>query len=309
MSMDDARSLLGKLGFSLTWTFGQFGMAAMQPLHYHVQALSDGGASSKKWELFRPRGNGLRPGARRALRYLKDVMAHLPPKEFDMGVDPRPTVLIWSDAMWEAGEGKGGFVVYFPPEGSRPAKVYYTEHVPGPEIISAFVHKETHIGQLELLYAVAPYTSLSAKLAGRRTIHFIDNTSAIAGLVKGYSSAPDSGLIVNAFHAYNLGLGAEAFFEYVRSEANVADAPSRGMIDEMVEALRDGGIQAEIKYVACKLPQVEQWACSADGWIAKALAERARKSRKGKMPTRGEKRPTYGRTLEDEPLRRKVRKE
>jgi len=139
----------------------------------------------------------------------------------------------------------------------------------------------------------------------RRTIHFIDNTSAIAGLVKGYSSAPDSGLIVNAFHAYNLGLGAEPFFEYVRSEANVADAPSRGMIDEMVEALRDGGIQTEIKYVACKLPQVEQWTCSADGWIAKAQAERARRSSKEKK----RKRPTYGQFLEDEPLRRKVRKE
>ena len=31
-----------------------------------------------------------------------------------------------------------------------------------------------------------------------------------------------------AFHAFNLGLRATAWFEYVRSEANIADMPSRG---------------------------------------------------------------------------------
>ena len=69
-------------------------------------------------------------------------------------------------------------------------------------------------------------------------MHFIDNTSAIAGLVSGYSAAVDSGKIVNAFHAYNVGLQSEPYFEYVRSEANVADLPSRGRIEEMIEALR-----------------------------------------------------------------------
>ena len=66
--------------------------------------------------------------------------------------------------------------------------------------------KKQYIGQLELLYAVAVFTSLPRVLAGRRVIHFIDNTSAIAGLVKGYSRAIDSGRIVNAFHALNLSL-------------------------------------------------------------------------------------------------------
>ena len=33
---------------------------------------------------------------------------------------------------------------------------------------------------------------------GRRAIHFIDNTSALSGLIKGYSSVVDSGKIVTA---------------------------------------------------------------------------------------------------------------
>ena len=58
-------------------------------------------------------------------------------------------------------------------------------------------------------------------------IHFIDNTSACAALVKGYTRPLDSGLIVNAFHALNVGLRADVFIEYVRSATNVADLPSR----------------------------------------------------------------------------------
>ena len=72
------------------------------------------------------------------------------------------------------------------------------------------------------------YTSLPLVLAGRQVIHFIDNTSAIAGLVKGYSRAIHSGRTVNAFHALNAGLRADTFVEYVRTKANIADLPSRG---------------------------------------------------------------------------------
>ena len=59
---------------------------------------------------------------------------------------------------------------------------------------------------------------------------FIDNTSACAGLVKGYAS---SGLLVNAFHAFNVSLRADVFFEYVRSKANIGDLPSRLAMDEL----------------------------------------------------------------------------
>ena len=38
---------------------------------------------------------------------------------------------------------------------------------------------------------------------------------------------PDSALIVQAIHATLAGLGADVWFEYVRTDANVADRPSR----------------------------------------------------------------------------------
>ena len=91
-----------------------------------------------------------------------------------------------------------------------------------------FVERGQQIGQVELYGALLPYLTLPAdRLRGRRVMHWIDNSSACAALVKGYSSAVDSGRIVHALHATLAGLGVRAWFEYVRTDANVSDKPSR----------------------------------------------------------------------------------
>ena len=58
-------------------------------------------------------------------------------------------------------------------------------------------------------------------------IHFIDNTAAASGMAKGYSSVPDSARIIHAFHALNVNLQTNVHFEWVKSEANIADMPTR----------------------------------------------------------------------------------
>ena len=74
---------------------------------------------------------------------------------------------------------------------------------------------------------MAPYLSLPHQLAGADIIHFIDNTSALAALTKGYSGVPDSARLVHTFHAWAAGSGANVWFEYVPSAPNSADEPSR----------------------------------------------------------------------------------
>ena len=68
-------------------------------------------------------------------------------------------------------------------------------------------------------------------------VHYIDNTSALYGLVKGYSPRPDSLRIIRAFHVANVALGANVWFNYVATKANVADLPSRGAVSEMARIL------------------------------------------------------------------------
>ena len=163
-------------------------------------------------------------------------------------------MLVLSDARWEEEPAAGsapydepgavGFLVAAPrpsapPDGpaSEPGAglAFLAEHydlyhgsAEVPErLMAGFVRRKQQIGQLEILAALVPYLSMPATLAGRDVVHWIDNTSAKAALVHGYSGAPDSSRLVHALHAYNLGLRARPWFEYVRSQANPADEPSR----------------------------------------------------------------------------------
>jgi hypothetical protein len=77
---------------------------------------------------------------------------------------------VWSDAMWERSAHKpaaGGFVVYVPPRlvpGRRepvPARVIVSSHVTPDEVVRRLVPgKKTYIGQLEIMYAGAAFSTL-----------------------------------------------------------------------------------------------------------------------------------------------------
>ena len=90
-------------------------------------------------------------------------------------------------------------------------------------------------------------------------IHWIDNTSALAGLIRGYAGSIDSARIVHAFHALNVGLRTDVWFEYVASKANIADLPSRMEFD-LLRRLRAQERQ-------CVLPSTEDWLQPAQMWI------------------------------------------
>lgn len=257
-----AASLAGKLGFTLTWTFGRYGRAALQPIMVRAQADDHSHRT-------------ISPGLRRALKFFKGSIGALPRREISTDTAPRPPVLVWSDAMYERKAdvpARGGFVVVVPAEGAVPAVTYISSHDTPRDVIDKFVPgKKQYIGQLELLYAVAPYTSLPNVFKGRQVIHFIDNTSACAALIKGYSRAIDSGLIVNAFHAFNVGMRADVFFEYVRSKANPADLPSRDAPEELGSLLVNVGAAHNVVDVKCRLPTIDSWEAPTSDVIDTAL--------------------------------------
>ena len=135
-----------------------------------------------------------------------------------------------------------GFVVAVPRDGAPPGGVPITAEefaatyrclhgsaaLPPSYILRFLLRRKQQIGQVELIAAFAPYAAIDASVwRGRRVIHWIDNSAAVAALAKGYASAIDSALIVQATHAMLAGLEADVWFEYVRTDANVADEPSR----------------------------------------------------------------------------------
>ena len=85
----------------------------------------------------------------------------------------------------------------------------------------------TYIAELELLAAIAVYTTYPAVFAGRKVNHFIDNTVALSALVHGYASKPDLAKGVNVFYLQMVALRASVYLDWVPSKANIADLPSR----------------------------------------------------------------------------------
>ena len=226
LSSGAAASLRGKLYFAATTAYGRVGRAALQPILQRQERGSE--------------RNSLTPAMVRSLSFFITLLNHMPDREITLGSQGSPPVLVWSDASWESGVGRLGFVVYDPASDT----FYESDSMIPQYILDFFIKKKQKIGQCEILAATAVYSSLPEILRGRRVIHFIDNTSAISCLLHGYSGKPDSALLVNAFHLYNAGLKADIHFEYVESKANVADLPSRGMF-EYLRCQRPGGLAAQ----------------------------------------------------------------
>ena len=221
----------------------------------------------------------MRDSGRFLSRFIRDVLRALPRREIFLDRPSRPPVMIWSDAMYETSSPQpaaGGFVAIFPEEGhDQPEEVFFSSDVTSSEVMRSFLDRKQYIGQLEILYAVSPYWTLGSRLAGRQVIHFIDNTSACAALVKGYSACMDSGLLVNAFHAFNVGLRADVFFEYVRSKANIGDLPSRLAMDELWQTFVTLGVAARARELPMVMPKFGDWYAPASRLVAAGAAAAA----------------------------------
>ena len=88
---------------------------------------------------------------------------------------------------------------------------------------------------------------------GRRVPWFIDNCSAMSSCVHGYASKLDMARMANAVQMALCGLEVWAHFEWVPSDANISDIPSR--VDS-VSSMN----QVESKvWAALKLPGEGDW--------------------------------------------------
>ena len=140
------------------------------------------------------------------------------------------------------------------------------------EILAALLARKQQIGQAEMLGAIVPYLSMPEALAGPDVLHWIDSTSAKAALVHGYSGMPDSARIAHAFHAWNMGLAARVWFEYVPSKANPSDEPSRVDISGQRFCMCESP-EISSNPVPLVFPPVARWYDPA-GWAREAAAMR-----------------------------------
>jgi hypothetical protein len=225
------RTLVGKVEYtSSTSVQGRFGRAALAVLRaFEERSRGRTGASDQL-----PLGGEVLL----ALTFLLRVLPLLRPKSIRLwGKGSRmPPVIVYTDARYERSNDNPaeiGIVIF---DRSLPAGEQW-RHASAlvPEwLMQKFRPRQQYIGQLEVLAAVAAYTSNTGaegtrgSLRGRDVVHFIDNTGALFGLQKGYSGDLDSARLIHVFHAAVAAMGVNPWLEFVPSGANIADLPSRG---------------------------------------------------------------------------------
>jgi hypothetical protein len=98
--------------------------------------------------------------------------------------------------------------------------------------------QKTLVCPLEEVGIAAPYFSpeVARLLRGQPVIHMGDNKAANAGAYRGYSAAADLARVVSVMHARWASLGIDPWVEFVKSEANISDLPSRERYEELVAA-------------------------------------------------------------------------
>ena len=95
------------------------------------------------------------------------------------------------------------------------------------DLLEQLIQRKQQIGQAEALACLLGPFNFPECFRGREVMHFIDNTSALAGCIKGGSSVEDSNIIFQLLALKLAELGCRYWAEYVESSANLGDEPSR----------------------------------------------------------------------------------
>ena len=126
--------------------------------------------------------------------------------------------------MYEGSKGSLGFVAFDP---DTSAYFYSAYEVPA-WVYTFFRVLKQYIGQLEILAVLFAYMTLPRTVVcGRPILHYIDNTSSMAGAIKGSSPKRDSAWMLTVMHLLFAVLDISPWFAYVASAANCSDGPSR----------------------------------------------------------------------------------
>ena len=112
----------------------------------------------------------------------------------------------------------------------------------------ALLLRRTQINFLELLAVLVALESCGAVLRGGRVVCFVDNTSALRMIVKGWQRADDANAIAAQCWSFMADLGVQVFWEYVPSKINLADGPSRSNV---LEDLSLGSEAVEAEWSLC----------------------------------------------------------
>lgn len=208
-----AASVVGKFGFLCSTMYGKVGRCA---------AL--GVRARQYWS---NTDDSITPTLRTSLLLMKEFLKHSPPRKLKLKQQKQP-FLLYTDASDVPGRSPrfGIGAVLIDQTGPQPKLFHFSFPVPE-QWVQRWVPKETYMGQLEIVAGpVALYTWANI-LRDTKCLHFVDNDSASASLVKGYSPRSDSCALVGIYWLQASVVPVDLYIDRVESKSNLSDGPSR----------------------------------------------------------------------------------
>jgi len=264
LTPSSAGSLFGKVWFATC--ISQVGKAALQPISARQYARDMICAATEDADEDLSRKFQLSPPLRAALERVTALMdSALTDVHIRCCARPPPPIIILSDAQWApappllAGAGRVAFIVICPRDRSRSLRncdtFFADTSVPDQvmKLLHSLRESKVHICALEEIGIAAPYfcPELQERLRDADVIHLADNQGANCAAIKGFSASPALARIVSALHIQLASLRARWWLEYVRSEVNLADDPSRGRFSWL---LSQGATR-----VSFRIPNIRGW--------------------------------------------------
>eukprot|EP00435_Cladocopium_sp_Y103_P025431 s4491_g6.t1 len=156
------------------------------------------------------------------LQLLLDIVRHAPPRDIAVLGPVQPLVHVYSDASFENGVLRIGWVIFQPtcnPVGG-------TCVVPE-ETLSSWCPRKQQIFPGEALAALLVPLLHPSVFDSQDVLWFIDNDPAVASLIRATSLQPDVHLICLFSHAWLFKRGARIWYEWIDSASNPSDGLSR----------------------------------------------------------------------------------
>ena len=221
-----AARLAGKADFVNSTLFGRVGRACLSALKSR-QYQQKGTFDLTDW-------------LRASIAWTMAILQQAPPRELPLSNEDPPVFLLYTDGSAEPisktirvslaeidnpsdyHDFYVGAVLIFPG-----GKMLFTHCQVPDEVVKQWLPKKQMIGQVELFAGAVALATWATELAEQAIIHFIDNDSSLAALVKGYSPKQDSARIVGDYWLLAAKHRLFIYADRVESKSNISDGPSR----------------------------------------------------------------------------------
>ncbi|CAE8595290.1 unnamed protein product [Polarella glacialis] len=213
LSPGAASKLRGLIQYFATSVQGQVAKGGLQPLT--MQSTGNSSCVS--------------PVLHDALSYIAAMTLFAPARNVPLD-GKRKQIAAWSDAEYDPCQpslgGGVGYIVRY--DG---ATIGAAARVP-PDVIALLLPRAQQIGQLEALVPLVALMNETELFKSSDVLWGIDNTSAEASLVRGYSTKSDTAAIVVATHLVAAYLDCRIFYFHVDSASNPSDGLSRDGLND-----------------------------------------------------------------------------